>query len=269
MSDLLPRVLTAVVLIPLVLAGIFFLPPDYFAWASGGVILLAAWEWSRLSGFFFLLPVSHKVGEGARRAGEGSYVFLVLIFLIASLYLPLVWVLIAGIIFPWFLVFRAPTRGAPTAQAGMIIAGLIMLPACWRALNYLCFLHPHPYKLLTLFLIVWLADIAAYFVGSRFGKHKLAPSISPGKSIEGAIGALVIVGMSIAVIFHYSISMIFLAELTVVASIMGDLFESLMKRRQGLKDSGKCLPGHGGILDRIDSLITAAPVFALGLVYFY
>jgi phosphatidate cytidylyltransferase len=147
------------------------------------------------------------------------------------------------------------------------LAGFIMLPACWKALNYLCFLHPHPYKLLSLFLIVWLADIGAYFVGSRFGKHKLAPSISPGKSIEGAIGGLVIVGIVVGLIFH-SIPMIFLALLTVIISIIGDLFESFMKRRQGVKDSGKILPGHGGILDRIDSLISAAPLFALGLMYF-
>lgn len=257
MTDLLPRVLTAAVLIPLVLLGIFLLPSHYFALASGIVFLLAGWEWSRLSG---LQKNSSKI----------IYSFFIMLCLIASFYLPLIWILIASMVTWVFAVFILISHSNKNINIICFVqlAGFIMLPACWKALNYLCFLHPHPYKLLSLFLIVWLADIGAYFVGSRFGKHKLAPSISPGKSIEGAIGGLVIVGIAVGLIFH-SIFMIILALLTVIISIIGDLFESFMKRRQGLKDSGKILPGHGGILDRIDSLISAAPLFALGLMYFH
>lgn len=261
MSDLLPRVLTAIILIPLVLLGLFFLPPDYFALASGVVFLLAGWEWSRLSGL-------------QKNDARIIYCCLILLCLIASFYVPLLSVLISSIVFWFFAVMilfvysRRHSRAGGNPAVFIQVAGLIMLPACWKAVNYLCFLHPHPYKLLSLFLIVWLADIAAYFVGSRFGKHKLAPSISPGKSIEGAIGGLVVVGIVIGLIFH-SIPMIILALVTVIISIIGDLFESFMKRCQGLKDSGKILPGHGGILDRIDSLISAAPLFALGLMYFH
>lgn len=261
MSDLLPRVLTAIVLIPLVLLGLFLVPSDYFALASGCVFLWAGWEWSRLSGL-------------QKNLSRIIYVFLILLCLIASYYSPLFRVLISSIIFWIFAVvmlilFSCKNTLKNRSPAVFFqVAGLIMLPACWKALNYLCFLHPHPYKLLSLFLIVWLADIAAYFVGSRFGKHKLAPSISPGKSIEGALGGLVVVGIVIGLIFH-SIPMILLALITVIISIIGDLFESFMKRCQGLKDSGKLLPGHGGILDRIDSLISAAPLFALGLMYFH
>jgi phosphatidate cytidylyltransferase len=278
-SNLLPRFLTALVLIPLVLLGIFYLSPSYFAFASGVIILLAAWEWSGLSSLNYLPPLRGKV---ARSAGWGVislrifYLFLLLCCLIASFYLPLLWVLTTSIVI-WIFAFAlllltSPLKMGVDAVGGegifFILSGLIMLPACWKAINYLCFQSPHPYKLLTLFLIVWLADIAAYFVGSLWGKHKIAPSISPGKSIEGAIGALIIVSIIIALIFH-SISMVMLANLTVIISIIGDLYESFLKRRRGVKDSGNLLPGHGGILDRIDSLIAAAPVFALGLVYIY
>ncbi len=261
MRDLLPRVLTAIVLIPLVLLGLFLLPPHYFALASGLVFLLAGWEWSRLSGL-------------QKNLSRIIYVSLILLCLIASFYSPLFRVLISSIIF-WFfavmiLILFSCKKSLKNRSPAVFIqfAGLIMLPACWKAINYLCFLDPHPYKLLSLFLIVWLADIAAYFVGSQWGKHKLAPSISPGKSIEGAIGGLVTVGIVIGLIFH-TIPMILLALATVIISIIGDLFESFMKRCQGLKDSGKILPGHGGILDRIDSLISAAPLFALGLMYIH
>jgi len=268
MTDLLPRVVTAIILIPLVLLGLFFLPPDYFALASGVVFLIAGWEWSRLSGL-------------QKNNARILYCCLILLCLIASFYVPLLSVLISSIVFWFFAVVilfvysrryshdsLRHSRASGNPAVFIQFSGFIMLPACWKAINYLCFLYPHPYKLLSLFLIVWLADIAAYFVGSRFGKHKLALSISPGKSIEGVIGGLVIVGIVIALIFH-SISMIFLALVTVIISIIGDLFESFMKRRQGLKDSGNILPGHGGILDRIDSLISAAPFFALGLMYFH
>jgi phosphatidate cytidylyltransferase len=278
-SDLLPRFLTALLLIPLVLAGIFYLPPLYFSFASGIVILSAAWEWSGL--------LYRKIRYTLRI----SYILLMGCALLFSFYLPLLWVLSAGIVIWVFALFvlilysqrpsafslhrhsresgnpeTIPQKKLFFTFAGITsIFGLIMLPACWKALNYLCFQPPHPYRLLALFLIVWLADIAAYFAGSWWGKHKLAPSISPGKSIEGAIGGFIIVSIVTALIFH-SIPMVLLSGLIVIISIIGDLYESLLKRRCGVKDSGNLLPGHGGILDRIDSLIAAAPFFALGLV---
>jgi phosphatidate cytidylyltransferase len=250
LPDLLPRVLTALVLIPLVLSGIFFLSPFYFSIFSGIIVLLASWEWSRLSG---IENIKYRI----------TYIILILLALILSLYISLFWILITGVII-WLFIFISLFLSS-SRKWGSSFLGLIMLPVFWRGINYLCFLNPHPYKLLTLFLIVWLADIAAYFVGCNYGKHKLAPKISPGKSIEGAIGALIVVGIVIALIFH-SLYIVILALLTVVISIIGDLFESLMKRQQGLKDSGKLLPGHGGILDRIDSLLAAVPLFALGLM---
>jgi len=244
MPNLIPRFLTAVVLIAVVLFSVFFLRHDEFAVLSGVVMLWAAYEWSLLSGlnnraqqFWFLNDIA---------------ILMILVFFVPPIFF---WgVLCAGFI-GWPLGFLRYFK----------LSAIFLLPACWKALNLLCAADPHPYKLLVLFLIVWLADIAAYFVGNWFGKHKLAPSISPKKTIEGAVGSLVVVGIVIALIFH-SVLWVVLALITVIAAIIGDLFESFMKRSAGVKDSGRFLPGHGGLLDRIDSLIFAAPVFTLGML---
>jgi phosphatidate cytidylyltransferase len=244
MPNLAARVLTSILLIALVFVSVFYFSPLDFAIASGIVFLVAAYEWSNLVGlndpwakFWFI-----------------NDIFVLLLLAGFSKQPWFIWILLAGFI-GWPLgLFRY-----------FKLSAIFLLPVCWLSLNFLCFVPPHPFQLLTLFLIVWLADIAAYFIGTWFGKHKLAPSISPKKSIEGAIGAMVVVGIVIALIFH-SVLWVLLALVTVVASIAGDLFESFMKRNAGVKDSGKILPGHGGVLDRIDSLITAAPVFTLGLL---
>jgi phosphatidate cytidylyltransferase len=142
---------------------------------------------------------------------------------------------------------------------------------CWVAINYIFIQHEGRLALLFLFILIWGADSAAYFVGKKWGKHKLAPQVSPGKSIEGMMGALVFT-ILLAIItqllcriplerWHWGI---LLSLLTVIFSIVGDLFESMLKRNAGIKDSGNILPGHGGLLDRIDSLTAAAPVFAFG-----
>ena len=244
MPNLIARFLTAVVLIAIVFVSVFFLTHDEFAVVSGLVILWAGYEWSLLAGikdrakqFWFLNDIA---------------ILMVLIFFLQPMWY---WaVLYAGFI-GWPLGFLRWFK----------LSAIFLVPVCWKALNLLCAADPHPYVLLTLFLIVWLADIAAYFIGTWFGKHKLAPSISPKKTIEGAVGSLVVVGIVIGLIFH-SVLWVVLALITVIAAIIGDLFESFMKRSAGVKDSGKLLPGHGGLLDRIDSLIFAAPVFTLGLL---
>jgi phosphatidate cytidylyltransferase len=244
MPNLVSRVMTSIVLIALVFASVFFLTHDQFALVSGLLLLIAAGEWSKLGGLKTFWPRFWFINDVA--------VLMVLIFFLQPVWL--LGILLAGFIgwpLGYFRFFK--------------LSAIFLLPVCWKALNVLCFMDPHPYKLLVLFLIVCLADISAYFIGTWFGKHKLAPTISPKKSIEGAVGAMIVVSIVIAVIFH-SVLWVVLGLVTVIAAILGDLFESFMKRSAGVKDSGKILPGHGGLLDRIDSLIFAAPVFTLGML---
>lgn len=154
------------------------------------------------------------------------------------------------------------------------LMGILVLIPCWLAINFIRAAENGPFILLFLFVLIWGADSAAYFVGKKWGKHKLSPSVSPGKSWEGLIGALLITSfIALAVLgwsrIPYSVWpwAILLSFATVIFSVVGDLFESMLKRNVGLKDSGQLLPGHGGLLDRIDSLTAAAPVFALGLIW--
>ena len=159
------------------------------------------------------------------------------------------------------------TRKKINQKLLMAFLGLVLLLATWLALNGLQSISP--WLLLGVLAIVWLADIAAYFAGKRFGRHKLAPEISPGKTWEGVVGAVLaatIYGLVLCYYMHYSRWLIVGLWLTVVLSVMGDLFESLLKRQAGVKDSSHLLPGHGGVLDRIDGLI---PTLPLVLFYIY
>lgn len=130
-----------------------------------------------------------------------------------------------------------------------------------------------PWWLMYLFLLVWGADSGAYFVGRKFGKRKLAPTVSPNKSVEGLYGGIITTILVMLVVqYNYlnltliqQILFLILSLITVFGSVLGDLFESMIKRRAGIKDSGRVLPGHGGVLDRIDSLLVAAPIFATGM----
>lgn len=146
--------------------------------------------------------------------------------------------------------------------------------------SWLAVVHLHGYPqlgpklVLFLLVLIWTADIAAYFTGRRWGKTKLAPALSPGKTRAGVYGALagaVLAALSLAWWLGMSPSLaglaVILCVVTAFVSVVGDLYESLVKRRRGVKDSGRLLPGHGGILDRIDSLMAAAPVFALGMLW--
>jgi phosphatidate cytidylyltransferase len=165
---------------------------------------------------------------------------------------------------PIWLIFRKTNVHKLT----LAVLGLLLLLATWVALIGLQ--NISPWLLLGVLATVWLADSAAYFSGKRFGRHKLAPEISPGKTWEGVAGAMLAVtlyGLLLCHYLHYSHWVIVGLWLIVVLSIMGDLFESLLKRQAGVKDSSHLLPGHGGILDRIDGLIPTLPI-VLFYIYF-
>jgi phosphatidate cytidylyltransferase len=265
-SVLRQRLLTAAVLLPVVVAGMFFLPN--LLW---GLILLVptalgAIEWSRLSGF----------SPAVRNALLGGVVATGLLLLLVQWRLPAqavnfaAWLFLLALLFwallvPAWLYFRWRVASRPA----MFLAGWTLLIPAWLAMTQL---QRSPALLLMLLAVVWIADSAAYFTGRRFGRRKLAPEISPGKTWEGVIGAAVAVlayGFAVGFVLQPEASLydragllVFIAVLTAF-SIIGDLFESWIKRQAGAKDSGGLLPGHGGVLDRIDSLTAAMPFAAL------
>ena len=260
------RVITALVLLALVLPSLFFLPQAYWALLVALFIGVAAWEWGGLLGF-----------EQTKRLLTGTA--LATLCAAAILLDPAA---IAGALSPWVMVsygiaalfwcavipfwLRAKWK-LPHGFPGLLV-GLVVLFPTWLALVQLRVAGPG--VLLAIMATVWMADIAAYFSGKTFGKHKLAPTISPGKTWEGALGAgvgVVLYGIVLRLAFSFApvaLPLWVLGLLAVTAiSIMGDLYESMLKRQAGIKDSSNVLPGHGGVLDRIDSLTSTLPVVAL------
>lgn len=260
------RVLTAIVLIPLFLGALFLLSDEFWAAATLTMTMVACREWAKLAGFQKTLAYVYP---------PLTFVLsLAILWLIHSDASRILYFYGASAIF-WFMV--APSWLAfgwhVKNPAIMALAGWIVLIPTWLALIDLR-LHG-AWLLLGVMAVVWIADTAAYFSGRKFGEHKLAPTISPGKSWEGVAGATAAVAIYATILIFTdstdSIAVdpfwVFVSTLLLLGfSIIGDLFESAIKRNAGLKDSGNILPGHGGILDRIDSLTAALPLAALGLM---
>lgn len=253
------RVLTAVVAVLLLLAVVFLAPPAMVRAMIAVLFVAAAWEWS---GFLRLTTVAGKlVFVAAIAVLEGVFWWLLpdpQIYTLV-LYTAIAWWSAALI---WLFLF--PTR-IPAAVA-WLCGALVLLPA-YVALDWLY--RESPGLLLSLLLIVWLADIGAYFAGRAFGRVKLAPTISPGKTWEGVIGGLLAVLLATLVAGtalqqDLAVLLPFCGAIALL-SVVGDLTVSMFKRHSGVKDSGSLFPGHGGILDRIDSVSAAAPLFAGGV----
>lgn len=269
------RVITAVLLLAVLLPVLFQTSPWPFAWVSVAMIGAAGWEWSRLNG----LP-----GTGAIAAGVALALACVWTLLIGGLHAPPAWLWsLASLV--WVLggafALRAGPAGWPRiARGGRLALGALLLWGAWLAIVQAKVLGIN--FILSVFCLVWAADIAAYFGGRAFGRRKLAPAISPGKSWEGVwsglLGVLLlgfvwvhVIDVQLAVDSpslytllvqrHGWVSLLALVFLGAM-SVVGDLFESLVKRATGAKDSSNLLPGHGGVLDRIDALL---PVFPLAL----
>ena len=269
------RVITAVVLLAILLPVLFQTSPWPFAWVTVVMMGAAGWEWARLNG----LP-----GTGAIAAGVALALACVWTLLIGGLNAPPFWVWsLASLV--WVLGGAYALRAGPTgwpriARGGRLALGALLLWGAWLAIVQ-AKVHGINF-ILSVFCLVWMADIAAYFGGRAFGKRKLAPSISPGKSWEGVWSGLVgvillgviwvhVIDVRLAVDSpslytllvqrHGIVSLLALVFLGAM-SVVGDLFESLVKRAVGAKDSSNLLPGHGGVLDRIDALL---PVFPLAL----
>ena len=265
------RVITALVLVGLLLPSLFLLPQGYWALLAAIFIGIAGWEWGGLLALggaqrglvgaalsavcvAVLLLAPAAMGVGAATGVTAPWVIGV--YLVAGAF----W----GALMPFWL--RAKWQ-LPHGFPGLLIGFVVLFPA-WLALVQLRI--PGPGVLLAVLAVVWMADVAAYFSGRAFGKHKLAPSISPGKTWEGTIGAavgVVLYGIALRLGFAFApVGLPFwvLCLLGVTAiSVIGDLFESMLKRQAGIKDSSNVLPGHGGVLDRIDSLTSTLPIVAL------
>lgn len=260
----LTRVLTAAVLLPLFLGGMFFLPAFWWGVALLPLVLAGAWEWSVLAGFTAAMRwgacLAIAVFAGLALAGMQHEYYLLAE---QSMY----WAAVA------FWLICAPLwlrRGWRIRHPLLLLlTGWLLIVPTWLALVRL---QSSPWVLLAVLGVVWVADSAAYFAGHAWGRRKLAPAISPGKTWEGVAGAAAAVAVYHALVWNFGLGGTvqdgwFAATLLVAAllplSILGDLFESWIKRQAGVKDSGKLLPGHGGVLDRIDALTSTLPLAAL------
>ena len=256
------RIRTAIVLIIIVGVALFASQtPILFAPLLAVGVTIAAHEWTKL------MPKWRQ---------PTVFVLIVLALTLFSLLFSMTWVLwwLASLVI-WLMalswVSKFPTHtnwyGRKLAFMGMVIlvASITAMFSLWQQ---------SPWWLLYVFLLVWCADSGAYFVGRKLGRRKMAPNVSPNKSMEGLAGGvvtglLVVIGISVFMLKLTGIALIAfiaLSVVTILISVLGDLFESMLKRRANVKDSGTILPGHGGILDRIDSLLSATPIFALGFL---
>ena len=253
------RILTVFVILPLFVAALFWLPQPVWGAITLLILTVACVEWAQLTAlsrvgrmaFTLVVLLGCIVIAFSRRGGSGAYVCLAALAL---------WLCVV----PWWL-----RRTLPATATSLAIAGAVVLVSAWYALFEL---QQTAARLLVFLGVVWIADTAAYFVGRRFGRHKLAPTISPGKTWEGVAGAVLGVSVYYAIVWlawappfvagDRLLDFAVVAGMTLL-SIEGDLFESWIKRRAGVKDSGRVLPGHGGVLDRIDGLVAALPLAAL------
>lgn len=269
------RVITALVLAIIFLVALFGLPAGYFSFFIGAVLLVGGWEWAKMSGFGntlsrlvyclgllgLLIAASAYfgfAGEARPALDKGSIRDLLLVG--------------CG----WWAVALLLVQGYPSSAIlwgnpwVRLVMGIAVLIPAWVALVYLRQQAYGAWLVLLLILVVALADSGGYFAGRRFGKHKLAPAVSPGKTWEGFVGGLV-TNLLLTAILCSVVTIDWRLALAVVVptslvSVLGDLLESMVKRHAGVKDSGHILPGHGGILDRVDGITAGAPVFALAIL---
>lgn len=254
------RILTAIVGALLLFGVLFALPPDIARGVIAAVIVFAAWEWAAFPG---LSGAAARTGYallvGAALAGLYAAVAASLVSPAAVFLLAIGW---WGFALLW-IVFRP----ASMPRAIAFLAGPVVLLPAWLALDLLY--HRDPSLLLFMLIIVFAADVGAFFAGKRFGRVKLAPAISPGKTWEGVIGGVLLVALlSAGGAAWFGIPAAALVPFCMaigLTSVIGDLTVSVFKRAAGIKDSGTLFPGHGGLLDRIDSVTAAAPLFAIGV----
>jgi len=280
------RIISAIILIAIVLTALLLFSPFYFALALGVVVTLGVWEWTQFA------RLKQDVWRFVITAIAGTFLFLWIYSQADYLNAGRVFegyaepLLLAAVV--WWILVTSQVISYPKSAAlwgksvllQLIFAFLTLIPfligVLLLRLNQYAVDQYHGFILLMyVFVLVWAADSGAYFAGRKFGKRKLAPKVSPGKSWEGVVGGLITACIFAFVFLQLSkdslignasaSSFVVLSVATVAISVLGDLTESMFKRESGIKDSSNLIPGHGGILDRIDSLTAAVPFFA----YFY
>ncbi len=260
---LIPRVLSAIVMAFLFVYAVFVLEPSGFQMAMTAVVLVAGWEWARLAG------ISLQIGRIAFAGLIGGFCYAIALYDVYSEILvitPVLWVLAL------YWVINYPQQKGWQSSATRIAFGVLVLLTTWSAMVVLRDSEQFISWMLLLMGLIWGADSGAYFSGRAFGRKKLAPSVSPGKSWEGVYGGLILTQIGVAIFAWQSgfaigswLLLAIIALVTVMTSVLGDLTESLFKRHESLKDSSRLIPGHGGVMDRVDSLTSAAPLFVLML----
>lgn len=281
------RILTAVVLVPVALYGVFMLPLWGFSLFIQAVLMMGAWEWSPLMGvrrtsarIAYTAFIGALIGVLSwlapyQHLWEGGELSSIIYYTIA----------VGGV---WWVIALAMVVNYPSSRrmwsrtrAIVGVFGTLIFVPTWAALVTVRSIDIDESRffggwvVLFILLLVWAADVGAYFAGVRYGRNKMMPAVSPGKTMEGLCGGLTLAFVVMMVVAHWTkipadqFTGYYLTGLfTVVASVFGDLSESMFKRSAGVKDSGSILPGHGGILDRIDSLTAAVPIFTLAYLEF-
>ena len=263
------RVISAVILAPVVILSVLYVPHKWFALFLALIAIAAAWEWASMvvksmpAKLFYVIVCAMLMAAGWFLLEQAH---IRLLMLLGSGYWIFILLLLAFYQVSWL--------GNYLLESFLHYSGYFVIVLGWLAM--LALHAQQPSILLFLFVLIWVADIAAYFTGKKFGRSKLAEELSPGKTREGVLGAIVgAVLISLLGVYWWqeqlalmlAIYFVLLCVLTALISVVGDLFESLLKRNAGVKDSGCLIPGHGGVLDRIDSLLAASPGFMLGLYW--
>lgn len=265
------RIFTAICVLLLFLAALFYLSPVFWMAFILALVVIGSWEWSRLAKFTLFGSILYLVFTALI---GGELLFILSRAVLTNPYSTIfLWIYAATFIF-WLLgapILLKLNHSVKNPILLILTGWLLLFPTC-LALYQLRAIDP--LLLLGFMMTVWISDTAAYFVGRKLGTHKLAPIISPGKTWEGVVGAIIAVFIY-ALTWNYLIGeksevmlLVPLLLALVVLGIIGDLFESLMKRQAGIKNSGNILPGHGGILDRIDALTSTLPVAILAVLLF-
>ena len=272
------RILTAIPLAAFVFWIIFFQPTSVFFYFALFIVLIAAYEWAKLSGVnnfslrsLFALVITAITWAVQKYTADYSTDYAI-DYAMWLIYIAVLW----WFSITYYLKFAQPKAPNSSLKLDKLLVAFIVLPAAALAMHDIHSLHigvdwQGPKWLFYALSLVWIADIGAYFSGKKFGKNKLAPRISPGKTKEGLIGAVLATSLYTLLASYYfelntdrAALLVLLSIILTFISVSGDLYISFLKREAGLKDSGNILPGHGGMLDRIDSVLAAMPVFLVG-----